>query len=373
MLWGVNKEVSKKVIGEIAKKDLGKEQSEEFHNILWVDKDKEITDKAIKYSKNMCEAKMIQYYLAIEEFLKLMGIELNKVPFYFFCSPCHELMELGPNHEFLDFLIEMHSPESLKVFSQITSQENPVLIKIPCPNCGESSKKVLNGRIKGKDRKTIRLVCSKEEKTFNNEHGIGTKVITGCGHVWEFEIPKTSKELYNLLKEKSFSLHVALTNSLQVFKTTAISPVAHVICDLNIYYDDNGEIKIFAPYPRGFGSSAELFTSVMAFQLAFLNGKVAKPFYEKAKKRNSIVDSPFMIIAHQSPSKLFSDKDIYKNILKDFNIKVGPQDSSIWKVLEQGMTPEEIFKRSIDLTYYPAEKMVKDIRKLDINSLGSVK
>jgi len=365
-LWGVKKEVSKKIIGEITKEDMGKEKSEEFYKQLWTDKDKEITDTAIKYAEDMCKAKMIQYYLALGEYLKLLDIQIENIPFYFFCSPYHELLVLGQDHEFLEFLIAMHNKESLKIFSKIVGQQNPILIKIPCPKCGESSKKVINGRIKGDDKRIVRLVCSEAEKTFNNEHGLNTKIVKGCGQVWEFRIPDDPKELFKLMREKGFSLHVTLTNLLQIFRTTAISPVAHVICDLNIYYE-NDEIKIFSPYPSGYGSSAQLFTSVMVVQLAFLNGLLAKDFFKKHRKL--IVDNPFMLIAHQSPSTLYDPKDIYKDILNEFGIKAGPQDSGIFKVLEDGMSPEEIFTRSVDLTYYPAEKMMKDIRKIDLKYL----
>jgi len=366
MLWGVKD--SKKIIGKITKKELGKDDSKRFYNDLWIDKDKVATDIAIKNAANMSQAKMIQYYLALEEFFKKLDIDLSSVPLYFFSCPYHELMELGPNHEFLEFLIEMHSPENLKMFSKVTGQDNPVLIKIPCPKCGQSSKKVLNGRIKGKDKRTVRLICSKSEKSFTNEHGLDTKKVCGCGHTWEFRIPETPQELYKFFKEKSFSLHIALTNLLQVFRRTAISPVAHVICDLNIYYDKKGDIKIFSPFPQGYGSSAHLFTSVMGVQLAFLKGLLAKDFFKRAKKNKWIVDKPFMIFAHQSPSNLYDPSEIYEDILKKLNIKTGPQDSGIFKVLKNGMVHEEIFNRSVDLTYYPAKKMLNDVRGLTIST-----
>lgn len=367
MLWGVNQEASKKIIGKINKNDLGQEQTDEFYRLLWVDKDRKLADKAIKYAKNMSEAKMIQYYLALEDFLRLLNIELSQIPFYFFSSPYHEMLELGPEHEFLEFLIEIHSREALKRFSKITGLQYPVFIKIPCPQCGESSKKIISGRIKGENKRTVRLICSKREKTFRNEHGVGTRKIEGCGHAWEFQIPDKPEELFKFLEDKGFSLQIALANLLQVFKNTAISPVAHVICDLNIYYDRNMNIKVFSPYPGGYGSSARLFTSVMGVQLAFLKGLLANTSYGKIMAKKLLVRSPFMIIAHQSPTTLFDPRDIYQDILKEYNILVGPQDSSIWKVINDGMSPEEVITRSIDLTYYPAEKMLHDVRGIQLS------
>lgn len=370
VLWGVKKEMSKKIIGQITKEDMGQDISDEFYNILWIDRDREITNTAIKLSSNMCEAKMIQYHIALKEFFAMVGVDTTSMPFYFFSSPHHEVLDLGADHPFLDFLIEMHTPESLKAFSKITKQQNPVLIKMPCPNCGQSSKKVLQGRVKGKDKRTVHLVCATGEKSFKNEHGLGTAIVKGCGHVWEFQIPNTKHELYEFFKRNGVDLHITLTNSLQLFRNTAISPVAHLIGDLNIYYDDQGTIKVFSPYPGGYGSSAELFTSVMAIQLAMFKGLLAPQFMTRAKQENILVDSPFMIIAHQSPTRLFDPSEIYENIKRDFNIEAGPQDSSIWKALENGMQPEDIIVRAIDTTYYPAEKMVKDIRGLDLNAFS---
>ena len=235
MLYGVGNAVERKIIGEIKKEDLGKERSDEFRNVLWIEKDREITNIAIKHAKNMCQAKMIQYYLNLEEFFKLLGLDLEKVPFYFFCSPYHEVLGLGPKHEFIELLIEMHSPENVKMFSKITGQDNPVFIKIPCPKCGENNKKIISGRLKG-DKRTVRLVCTTGETQFRNEHGLGTKIVRGCGHVWEFRIPGSKEELYRILK-KGFSLNIALGNFLQCFRDTAISPVVHVIGDLNLYYN----------------------------------------------------------------------------------------------------------------------------------------
>ncbi|MEK9153861.1 MAG: hypothetical protein AAB798_00150 [Patescibacteria group bacterium] len=369
MLWGVKPEVSKKIIGQITKADMRQERSDELKDVLWTEEDRTITDAAIAASSNMCEAKMVQYYLALEKFFAMVGIELGNVPFYFFSSPYHELLDLGPDHEFLKLLIEMHSNKNVKIFSQLTKQDWPLFIKLPCTRCGESSKKVISGRLKGKDKKTVRLICSTGERQFKNEHGLNTKVVKGCGNVWEYEVPGSTRELYEMFKEKGFSLHVALTNLLQIFKNTAISPVAHVICDLNIYYDPDGNIKIFSPYPSGYGSSAQLFTSVMNVQLGLLSGLIAEDFFKEAKQKDILVQKPFMIIAHSSPSTLYDPSDIYEDIKKKFGIETGPQDSGIWKALENGMTPEEVITRSIGLTYYPAEKMVEDLRTIEVSKI----
>jgi len=362
MLWGISEEASKSIIGTIVSSDMDCNRSNELHGLLWSDTDRDIADTAIKSTRNLSEAKMVQYYLAVEKFLALVGIAIDRIPFFFFSSPYHEILDLGCDHAFVQFLADIHSSPSLRTFSSITRQASPVLIKTSCPACGETSKKVLQGRIKGGDRRTVHLKCSTGEKTFRNEHNMGTIERRGCGHAWEFRIPPTGRELYTFLQQTPFSIHIALANLLQLYTDAAISPVAHVICDLNLRMNATGGIEVFTPYPRGYGSSAELFTSVMGIQLAFLRGLLGEP----GGGRKHIVDRPFMILAHQSPTSLFDPRDVYEDIRRKTGIVVGPQDSSIWHVLDGGLSPEEVLSKSIALTYYAPVQMLKDVRALDV-------
>lgn len=362
MLWGISANAAKSIIGRITSSDMACSRSEEFQGVLWTDADREITDKAIKASRNLPEAKMVQYYIAMERFLPLVGLSIDRIPFYFFSSPYHEMLDLGRDHGFVQFLADIHAETPLRTFSAITRQDSPVFIKTTCPTCGESSKKVLQGRLKGVDRRTVHLKCSIGEKTFRNEHNIGTITRRGCGHTWEYRIPPSGQELYAFLKENPFSIHIALANLLQLYTDTAISPVAHVIGDLNMRKNTAGRIEIFTPYPKGYGSSAELFTSVMGIQLAFLRGQLGG----MERSRGNIVDRPFMILAHQSPTSLFDPRDAYEDIRRQTGILVGPQDSSIWRVLAGGLSPEEVLSKSIDLTYYAPLQMLKDLRGLDV-------
>lgn len=368
MLWGLAPESHKKILARICKGEMGRAPTDELRDILWNAEDEEIAASAMLVADDLCRAKMVQYYLALEAFLVRLGVNLDRVPFYFFSSPKNEIADLGPDHPFLELLVALHSPWNLNAFSRITRQEYPVLIKLPCPACGESSKKILQGRVKGRNKRTVRLVCSPQPKIFRNEHDLNTWQRAGCGHSWEYSIPDSGPELYHLLAGSGASLHIALANLLQVFTNTAQSPVAHVLCDLNLRTGVGGALELYLDHPDGYGSSAQLFTSVMGVQLGIFSRQLATGFVQWAQREGILTEGPFMILAHRSPSRLFVPHGDTRSCGERDRGDSGPSDLSIFKALER-MPPLEVVERSIDLCYYPADLMMRHLRGVDIADL----
>ncbi len=92
---------------------------------------------------------------------------------------------------------------------------------------------------------------------------------------------------------------------------------------------------------------------------------MARDFVKRIKKQNLLVQEGFIILTHQSPTKLYDPTDTYEDIYRQYGVEAGPQDSSIWTVLANGISPEDLFDRAIDINYFPTRNLLQDLRQLD--------
>jgi len=227
-LWKLSDSAMKKRCIDVAANEIGK-STKNYYNlkgILWTEEDEAISKIAISSGRNLCETKIIQSYLTIKRFLGEMGIDIKKLPFLFSFSPNNDVRTLGPACPLLDLLLEFHTSDQYYRLRKILNWDYRRLIQVSCPSCGESSKKIINGHIKGPDKRLIRLVCSDKEKRFRNE--FDTDIITkkGCNHRWDLQLPSTPEALYGSLV-KGFGLYFPVNSLVWMINGISVAESAH--------------------------------------------------------------------------------------------------------------------------------------------------
>jgi len=247
-LWGIDGPAMKKRSIDVCRHDLYHVDRIPLEG-LWTEDDALHAYEAIQNSRNLCEAKMIQTYLSIGKFLSALGIDIGVIPLFFSVTPNSDIRNLGVRNPFLDILLELHSPEQYFLLRKLLRWNYPRLIGVSCPECGESSKKVINGQIRGDTKRSVRLTCSEKHKDFRNELGVDTLTRRGCGHHWDLQIPPNPKELYELLKE-GFGLYFPVNSLFWVINGLSFAPSALLFTDAG-FNKKEGKIVLERDLPIG--------------------------------------------------------------------------------------------------------------------------
>ena len=318
---------------------------------LWTADDEANCHTAIAHSRNLCEAKMIQSYLAIKKFLHGLDVDIRNLPFVFSLTPNTDVRTLGPENPFLRVMLELHSPEQYLLMRKLLRWNYPRFIEASCPSCGESSKKIINGQIKGQYKRSVRLICSDKEKTFRNELGIDSIKRKGCDNRWDLELPSTAKELHDILTN-GFSLYFPVNSLTWVINGISFAPAALLFTDAGFYMKDRS-IQRIVDLP--IGDHAELLIKMVALQRAFLAGAICPETFDHLKKQGLLVNSEPLLLGHQSPTQLF-DPVLYTTNCDNRRFHI--TDSSIFAAIGHGLSSEDIVKRSLNITNFPTDKVM---------------
>lgn len=276
--------------------------NEKIHekNPYFGDVDESIAVTAIKHAASLPEAKEIQFALSLRRCLRLVGIDLENIPFYFHLVPKEELVNAGSSTIFLDAILEMHTRPSLNYYSDIVKRRQPWIIGKNCPNCGETSKRIINYRLKNYG-KTVRCTCSAIESSFYREDGVGI-TRKGCGEVFEFEVPNTREALYDFICVESFTINFPVRDILGVILDTVYQPAIWIVTDIGVARNTNGQM-ISQAQPTGFGDHRQMVTSTVEVHDLFLKKIIAPQTAQKASENLKLVNAPVEIFGNTSPVK----------------------------------------------------------------------
>jgi hypothetical protein len=336
---------------------------ENLRDTYWIDEDLEIAEKAITSSETLPHAKAIQYYLTIKTALNPFGIDIAKIPFFFNYVPTEEIIELGPENEFLDALIGLHTPKSRLTMRAITGRTDPWVITTKCPRCGQTSKRVLQTKLEPNAR-IVRVRCKENKKMFRNE--MGTEYyLQGCGHIFDFEVPTNPADLFNFFQENDVSLYYPARQLIAIIKSSIDTPICTTTQDVGVLRDNSGKLIRNTVYPKGFGDHIEMLTSAYAMQFFFSEGILAQEASSEIKKRNLLMPKPMMILGFEGQSRFVSES------VKVFGSNVYVTDTSILKVIKNGITMEELFMKSIWLHDFELAELLS-LRSTQNNSIEKI-
>ncbi|MBS3067911.1 hypothetical protein J4450_04365 [Candidatus Micrarchaeota archaeon] len=357
-LWGLQ-EFKKRCI-DIKKPDYYWQEGNAkiFKNLLWMPEDIEHANFAVENSSFLYEAKMLQSYLSIKKFLEFLSIDISKVPFFFSLTPNYDIRENGAKNSFLDLLLELHSQKQLKVFKKIIQKAYPPIIKTACPACGETSKKIITGHIRGKNRRRLELHCLDSQISFKTELAVGGLARKGCGNKWSFELPFSKYDLYDELKN-GVSLYFPVNSLMWLINDISFAPAALVFTDAGFYKAD-GKINIL---PRkSIGDHKELLTNMISLQDAFLKADLCPEVHSKLKSLDMLVNKAPILFGHQSPTKLFDPSLSIISTISDKVVNLHVTDSSIFVAMKHGLTPEKILEHSLYIDYFYPKDIIRSFK-----------
>lgn len=341
-LWGLSEESLKKRCADISRDELlNAEIDLSLKDIYWIEEDWEINQKAIYASKSLPEAKAIQFYLTGKIFLDKLGVDISKSRLYFQFVPKEELMLLGADSEVLQVIRSLHNPQSMAILSKLLGSKTPWIFSFSCPNCGESSKRVIRPKF-NKTFDVVKLKCSESKREFRNE--LGT-ILTrqGCGHKWEVPIPQRSDLLFQMLEQSSFTVNCAVRELIRVIKSSSISPICYVANNIGVCkYGE--QVGLISDLPKGFGDHRKLMTSVFSLQHLMITGELSSDITNELKAKKLLKAKEMQLMIRASLDRL------YDNELECFDCKdLYVTDTSALKALRKGTTVWEMFQRAIDI------------------------
>ncbi len=352
-LWKLSEPAMKKRCIDVTADEIGK-NAKNYYNlkgILWTEEDEAISRIAIDSGRNLCETKIIQSYLTIKRFLGEMDIDIKKLPFLFSFSPNNDVRTLGSDCPLLDLLLELHSSEQYYRLRKLLNWNYPRFFQVSCPNCGESSKKIINGQIKGPDKRLMRLVCSEKEKRFRNEFDIDIISKKGCNHRWDLQLPPTAEGLYGSLVN-GFGLYFPVNSLIWIINGISVAPTALLFTDAGFYMKKKavGQVRNLP-----IGDHPELLIHMVVLQRAFLRGEICPDTCKRLKERDLLVNSEPLLLGHQSPTSLL---DLVLCTMGPDGQKFHITDSSVFAAIKHGSTPEEILAKSLNIVHFPTEKLI---------------
>jgi hypothetical protein len=356
-LWGLTEESLKKRCADITRDELLQAEIDtDLKDIYWVEQDWEITQRAIRSSKSLPEAKAIQFYLTGKIFLDKLGVDITKARLYFQFVPKEELMFLGPKSDVLSVLLSLHNAQSMKLLSKLLESKTPWIFSFSCPNCGESSKRVINSEF-NKTFDSVQLKCSQSRREFRNEYGT---LLTrqGCGHKWKVAIPQEPEQLFELLASSSFTVSCAIRELVRVIKTSSLSSICYVANSIGLQKCDQ-KFELIPGLPRGFGDHRKLMTSVFGLQHFMISGELNQEVSEGLLQRGLLKNREMQLVIRTSLDRLYDD-DLECTDAEGLYVT----DTSALKGLKKGQPVWDMFQRSIDVHEITLPELMK-LKALD--------
>lgn len=357
-LWGLQQ--FKKRCIDTKKPDYywNEENAKTFQNLFWMPEDVKNAKFAVENSSFLYEAKMLQSYLSIKKFLNLLDIDISKIPFFFSLTPNYDIRQNGLKNNFLDLLLELHSPKQLKIFKKIIQKAYPPIIKTSCPACGETSKKIITGHIRGENRRRLDLHCVDREIAFKTELAVGGLARKGCGNKWSFELPSSKDALYAELKN-GISLYFPVNSLIWLINDISFAPAALVFTDAG-FYKAEGKLNIL---PRkSIGDHKELLTNMISLQDAFLKAAICPEVHSKLKSLDMLVNRAPVLFGHPSPTKLFDPSLSIVSTISGKVVNLHVTDSSIFIAMKHGLTPEKILEHSLYIDYFYPKDIIRSFK-----------
>jgi hypothetical protein len=305
-LWGLSEKSLKKRCADISKKDLLEAEIDvSLKDVYWIDEDWEIAQRAIHASSSLSEAKAIQFYLTGKVFLEKLGIDISNIRLFFQFAPKEEIIQLGAESDVLKALLALHNAHSMKLLSKLLRSKTPWIFSFSCPNCGESSKRVINAKF-NKKFDTIKLKCSRSTRLFRNEYGT-VLAREGCGHKWEVGIPRSVNELFDLLEISSFTVNCAVRELLRVIKTSSLLPICYVANSIGLQ-KVNRDFIVIPGLPQGYGDHRNLMTSICAMQNFLITGNLHSETTRKLSRKGILRMREMQLLIWTSLDLLYDEE-----------------------------------------------------------------
>jgi hypothetical protein len=338
-LWGIPDDSLSKNCHEITAAELRQERSVLGQGDYWIPEDENLTQIACQNATSLPEAKAFQYYLFARQVLTSLEINVDHIPLYFNFVPKTELLKSGPEGEFIKILLAMHERQSLALLGKLVQTRTPWILSFSCPQCHESSKRIINAKVSKKNLMQTVLHCSNAPKKFRNEKGM--KIIrSGCGHRWIVEIPCSPNDLFTFLNENSFSINCAVRELIRVLNSGSGSPICYSASNIGVSLTGNN-FSVLEGLPAGYGDHRKLMTSVLAMQRLLVKGKIATSFQRKSRLVSREIQ---LLIAARGEGELLVDPEI--RCIDNPNLHV--TDTSALKLL-QIMDIKKAFRLAVDV------------------------
>lgn len=363
-LWRLEEDSLKKRCYDIFSDDLSNPNIDlSLKDIYWIEQDQEIANQAILNGTSLPKIKAVQFYLTLKHILKKIDIDINNVPLFFNLAPKEELMILGDNSDILQIILNLHNEKFKKIYSKILQTRTPWILAFSCPQCSESSKRIINARL-DKNCKTVSLICSHNPKSYRNE--LGTNLIRkGCGYRWKVTIPNTTSSLYELLKNNSFTLSCSVRELMRIINSTSHSIIAYVGYNLGLEKRQK-EYEFIPNLPKGYGDHRYLMTSVLAMQKMLVDDLMLPEISKKLKNNQLLKSQEAQLLVCASPNQL-RDKTVFCMDNRELNVT----DTSALKIIKQWMSVEEMFIKSIDIYAISLEQLL-ELRGLSFKDLTNL-
>ncbi|HLX54246.1 MAG TPA: hypothetical protein VKR58_09910 [Aquella sp.] len=342
-LWGLDASVHlKRVSGITAEYYNVTTITDEMKNIYWVEEDLYIAEEVKKTKLKLPQIKAFQLQLVFKKFCQQLGCNIYNIPIYYSFLPKEDIIMAGQDYSYLDILVDLQTHEQKKKYRAITGIDQPWIITTSCHNCGQSSKTILSSKILTND--CVKVSCRSKDYTFFNESGQSIS-LKGCGNISSFPICKSSKEMYDFIKNNDISIHFAARELLYLLKDSSFNPVCFVQGDLGVMKDPiTGNIKINELQPKNYGDSREMIGSMLAIRHELLNGDSLLQRYLNAT--NKLGNYNEIMFGYDGPTQLI-DFDVPAHSIPGRYVS----DTSALKQLVRGVPIEDLFRKSINL--YP--------------------
>jgi hypothetical protein len=363
-LWGMPGGSSRKFVINVGKEELGGSMTH-APTELFTEEDIKISRLSLAKADNLFDAKAIQMHFSIRAFLYRLGVDIDDIPLYFSSTPNLHIGLLDESHEFFSVLANTlrnaelrggKAEENRRFYANLVQDDKPWIVKTPCPSCGIQSKYIIKARL-GADMRSTRSVCQDKEITIRNEIGWETGKLKGCGHEWEEKMPLSGGEMAAFLKERAVGLHFPINMSLMLMRS-GLPVVGSMFEDPGWRYDGERLAKV-PNYPTG--DNPDMIMSVMASQLAVACGRIGGLAPEE-------IAGALPLMMSQHPQIMDPKVRQRKN---GSEVEFGTTNSSISALYRHGMSPLEIFDKTLSLQHYPFGTISGFRRKIDVQAMIS--
>ncbi|HSB46693.1 MAG TPA: hypothetical protein VLD37_01665 [Candidatus Bilamarchaeum sp.] len=350
-LWGMEERSSARFVHNIKKGDMGKLNGH-APTELFTEDDIEMARLVLSRADDLFHAKAVQMHFSIRAFLSKIGLGMDGIPLYFSSTPNLHIGALEEGHPFFSVLLS--AAGNRKLYGSLVQDDKPWIVKTPCPSCKIESKYIIKARLAA-DGKAFRSVCQDRERAIVNEVGWEGGTLRGCGNEWHESMPEDGKAMAAFLKRRAVGMHFPINMSLMLMRS-GIPVIGSMFEDPGWTYDGEKLVKV-PDYPTG--DNPDMIMSVMASELAVACGRLG--------------GLPADEIAGALPLMMSQHPQIMDPLVKQRKngevLAFGTTNSSISALYRHGMSPLEIFDRTLSLQHYPFGTISGFRGRLDIPAM----